>query len=231
MPIPSRSALPALMLAAILAAPAAAQERPRTIVVTGQGEVSAAPDMADIRAGVVTQDATADAALDADSAAMTKVMAALKRAGIVAADIQTSNFSVAPQYAPDRDTTGPRRITGYQVSNQVHVRVRDLTKLGTTLDALVRSGANHLGGIMFSIADPKPLAAQARREAVADAAAKAKTLADAAGVSLGPVLEIQESGGGAPRPIAFAAVRAESVPVAPGQTTVSVNVTLTYAIE
>jgi uncharacterized protein YggE len=119
------------------------------------------------------------------------------------------------------------------VSNQVTVLVDDLTRLGTTLDALVRAGANQLGGISFSFRDPKPLAEGARREAVEDAAAKARTLAAAAGVTLGPVLSIQEGGGGfpIPRPMMFEAAQARDVAIAPGESTVTVSVSMTYAIQ
>ena len=127
-------------------------------------------------------------------------------------------------------------ITGYQVSNQVSVTLDDLAKLGPALDALVRSGANQLGGVSFAIANPKPLAERARTAAVADAAAKAKTLAAAAGVTLGPLLSIEE--GSAVRPVPMFALQRAAVaaapappPIAIGEETVSVNVSLTYAIQ
>ena len=212
----------------------------RMIVVSGEGEVSAAPDQAHVSAGVVSQAATAADALAANSTAMKRVFDALHTAGIADAKIQTANFSVSPQFAPYRPNEPQpesQRIIGYQVSNQVAVTVDDLAKLGSTLDALVKSGANSLGGVSFTIANPKPLQERARRAAVDDAVAKAKTLAAAAGVTLGPVLSIQEGGGGivSPRPLAFAAVRtlaaAAPPPISEGESEVSVNVTMTYAIQ
>src|SRR5262249_55494527 len=138
-----------------------------------------------------------------------------KMAGIPDNKIQTSNFSVQPEYGiPSPTNPQPRNITGYQVSNQVTVTVDDLSKLGATLDALVKSGANQLGGIAFTIANPKPLAERARALAVADGAAKARTLAMAAGVTLGPVQAIQEGGAVRPVPI-FAAQRALAAPAPP----------------
>jgi uncharacterized protein YggE len=142
---------------------------------------------------------------------------------------------VQPQYPPYRpDNPEPQRIAGYQVSNQVNAIVDDLTKLGPTLDALVRSGANQLGGISFAIANPKPLAEKARADAVADAMAKARTLAQAAGVTLGALISIQEGSVSRPVPV-FAMARAVAAPapppVAEGEETVSVNVTMTYAIQ
>ena len=155
-------------------------------------------------------------------------------AGIPDNRMQTSNFSVQPQYPPFRpDNQEPQRIIGYQVSNTVTVVVDDLTKVGPTLDALVRSGANQLGGIQFTIADPKPLAERARTLAVVDGAAKARTLATAAGVTLGPLMSIQESSNVRPIPV-FAMARAvaqESTPIAEGEERVGVNVTMTYAIQ
>ena len=210
---------------------------PRTVSVSGEGEERGKPDSARLSAGVITQAPNAAAALTANTAAMNRVFTALKMIGIADNKIQTSNFSVQPQYAPFRpDAPEPRNtITGYQVSNQVSVTLDDLDKLGPALDALVRSGANQLGGVSFAIANPKPLAERARTAAVADAAAKAKTLAAAAGVSLGPLLSIQEGSAVQPVPV-FALQRAAVAapappPVAIGEETVSVNVTLIYAIQ
>ena len=236
---PSSSAawflLGALTLLAL--APAHAAENPlfaRTITVSGEAEVSGKPDTARLSAGVLSQAPTAAAALTANTTAMNRVFATLKMAGIPDNKIQTSNFSVQPQYPPFRpDAPEPRNIIGYQVSNQVSVTVDDLTKVGPALDALVRSGANQVGEISFSIANPKPLAERARSLAVADAIAKARTLAMAAGVNLGPLLSIQE--GSAIRPVpmfARAALAAAPAPppIAAGEESVSVNVTMTYGI-
>lgn len=207
---------------------------PRTITVSGDAEVASKPDQARLSAGVVTQADTAAAALTANSTAMNRVFAALRAAGIPENRMQTSNFSVQPQYPPFRpDNQEPQRIIGYQVSNTVTVVVDDLTKVGPTLDALVRSGANQLGGIQFTIADPKPLAERARTLAVVDGAAKARTLATAAGVTLGPLMSIQETSSVRPIPV-FAmarAVAAEATPIAEGEERVGVNVTMTYAIQ
>ncbi len=228
----------ALLAAAAVFQPAMAAEGRfpmRAIVVTGEGDVSAKPDQARLSAGVVTQAQTAAAAMSANTAGMNRVFAALKAAGIPDNKIQTSNFSVEPQYPPFRqDQPQPRAITGYQVSNQVNVVLDDVSKLGAALDALVKSGANQLGGVSFSIANTKPLAERARALAVADAAAKAKTLAAAAGVTLGPLISIEE--GNIVRPLAPFAARAAlaapaPAPVAIGEENVTVNVTMTYAIQ
>ena len=218
------------------AARAAAAEPPtRLIVVTGEGEAAAKPDQARLSAGVVSQAQTAEAALADNSTAMTRVIATLKTAGIPDNKIQTSNFSVQPQYAiPSASNPTPRAIVSYNVSNQVTVTIDDLSKLGPALDALVKSGANQLGGIAFMIANPKPLADRARAAAVADGASKARTLAQAAGVTLGPLQSIQEGVSSRPVPV-FAAQRALAAapapPVAEGEQTIMINVTLTYAIQ
>ena len=206
----------------------------RTITVSGDAEIASKPDQARLSAGVVSQADTAAAALTANSTAMNRVFVALRAAGIPENRMQTSNFSVQPQYPPFRpDNPEPQRIIGYQVSNTVTVVVDDLTKVGPTLDALVRSGANQLGGIQFTIADPKPLAERARTLAVVDGAAKARTLATAAGVNLGPLMSIQETSSVRPIPV-FAMARAvaqEATPIAEGEERVGVNVTMTYAIQ
>ena len=155
----------ALMAGAAFSSAQAAEAMmaPRTITVSGDAEIASKPDQARMSAGVVSQAETAAAALTANSTAMNRVFAALRMAGIPENRMQTSNFSVQPQYAPYREENPePQRIIGYQVSNNVTVVVDDLTKVGPTLDALVRSGANQLGGIQFTIADPKPLAERAR---------------------------------------------------------------------
>ncbi|MGN6515335.1 MAG: SIMPL domain-containing protein [Rhizomicrobium sp.] len=206
----------------------------RVLTVSGEGEVRAAPDEALLSAGVVTNARTAAAALSDNSRAMNEVFATLKRAGIADKDMQTSNFSVQPQYATDKNGNTLQDITGYQVSNTVNVRVDDLAKVGPTLDALVSSGANSIGDISFTIKNPKPLMAQARAEAVADAVARAQTLARAAGVALGPITAITESGYSAPpRPMYRMATMAAApapTPIAGGEESVTANVSITWAI-
>jgi uncharacterized protein YggE len=210
---------------------------PRLITVSGQGESSAVPDQAELTAGVVTQGATAAEALAANSRAMTNVFDALKKAGIAEKSIQTSNFSVSPQYTPYKpDSTEPPRIVGYQVSNNVTVKVSDLKKLGPDLDALVSSGANQVSGVSFSIADTKSLMEDARAKAVKDAMAHAETYAKAAGVDLGRVMSISEGGGQAPQPVFLAMAReapmaAPPPPMAEGEQTIEADVTMMFEIK
>jgi uncharacterized protein YggE len=226
-------ALALLILAATPAA--AAEEAPRRLVVNGTGEASARPDIAVISAGVVVQADTASVALADNTRAMNAMFEQLRAAGLPPEDVQTSQFSVMPLYESrrvDPETIEPPRIVGYQVSNQVTARVRDLERLGAILDALVRAGANSIDGPSFDIADPEQLLNPARDAAVADALAKAERYAAAARVKLGEIISIEEGGFYAPpRPMMRAEAMAADVPIAPGQTELSASVTITFAIE
>lgn len=231
-----------LVLAAFLAlgatqpAPVAAAEDPveRSITVQGTGSVLAKPDTAEVLAGVVTMAEAASKALAANNAAAAKLFKVLAGFGVAQADIQTRSFSVSPQY--DRRETGrlSRRIVGYRVVNQLSVMVRDLSRLGRLLDALVGDGANSLGGVRFSIEEPAPFGDRARKEAMADARRKAELYAAAAGVKVGRVLRIAELDIRTPQPgllRATTAANMAAVPVAPGEHEVSATVTVTYGIE
>jgi uncharacterized protein YggE len=213
--------------------PAAAQTLPpRIITMAGHGEVRATPDTAMLSAGVSTQGATAAAALAANNGRMQAVLAALKKQGVPDKDVQTANFSVSPQYA-NASGEAPR-ITGYQANNQVEVRLEDVGKLGTALDAVVTAGANQMNGVNFSIRNDADLLAQARAAAVTEARLKAETFAKAAGVSLGSILSISEAANEGPRPM----YRMESVmvtgsrmAVAQGEQSVGADVTIVWEIK
>jgi uncharacterized protein YggE len=233
----------ALALAALAGASAwasASEPSPR-ILVSGQGSAEIAPDMAVLQLIVTREADTARAALDANSAAMAQVIKALRGEGIAERDIQTDNFSIQPKYVyPPQTSQGehqPPRIVGYTVRNGLAVRVRDLGKLGAIMDQSVTLGVNEGGNILFTNDDPSAVIDQARASAVKDAMARAKTLAAAAGVRLGKVLEISEqSYTPAPAPMMraemmMAAPAADAVPVAAGESSYEVTVSLTYAIE
>jgi uncharacterized protein YggE len=210
---------------------AAAQEQQHIITMSGHGETHGQPDIAMLSAGVSVDAPTAAAALADANKDMQAILAALKKLGVADKDIQTRNFSVQPQYA-NGNGQAPH-VTGYQVSNQVEVRLAEIGRLGPALDALVAAGANQTNGVNFSIHDPAALLAQARAQAVADARAKAETFAKAAGVALGSILSIAENGNGGPRPMVFAApmMKAASVPVALGEEAVSADVTIAWEIK
>jgi len=217
--------------AMLLAAPALAQTVPPPAVsVTGEATVSVAPDQAHIDAGVTSDAKTAREASEANNAAMSKVLLALKGAGIEEKDYQTSRLSLQPQYSQNR--TGPSPITGYRASNRVTVRVRDVARVANLIDVLVGAGANDLGGINFTVSQPSRHLDEAREKAVADARRKAEIYARAAGVTLGEPLGISEEG--APAPLfrgKMAAPMAAGAPVAQGEETLSVTVSVSWAIK
>jgi uncharacterized protein len=221
-----------LALVALLAIPAWAD--PRTISTSGHGEIRAVPDMAEVRAGVTITAPTAAQALAANSSRMQSVFAALRKMSVPEKDIQTTNFYISPQYTNGEGNTA-RRLTGYQVSNDVTVRLEDIGKVGSALDALVAAGANQMNGISFSIQNPAPVLERARTEAIADARTRAETYAKAAGVSLGTILSISDSGGEAPRPVmyrmaAMAAPPAPPPPISAGEQTISADVAMVWEI-
>ena len=210
------------------------------ILVSGQGSTDIGADMAVLTLTVTRDAETARAALDANSAAMSDVLAAMRSEGIKDRDLQTSGFSIQPRYfyPPNKPSTNhePPQIVGYTVRNSLTVRIRDISALGEILDTSVTLGVNEGGNIMFTNDDPSDAVDQARVRAVKDAMGKAKTLADAAGVKLGKVLQISEnsySPGPAPmmRAEMMANRAADAVPVAAGESSYQVTVSMSYAIE
>lgn len=228
----------AVMALAGCAAPSASAadpaEAPRTITVTGEGRANAAPDMAVISIGVQSEAATAAAALRQNSADMTATIDKLKKLGVADRDIQTSGLSVNPRYNYEKNRSKPE-VIGFTASNSVTVRLRDLSSAGEVLDQAVQSGANSLGGVSFAFSEPKPLYDEARRDAVADAKAKATLLTDAADVRLGKLLYIQEGYAASPQPKMYAArmemADSAAVPMEAGESSVSVSVSMVYEIE
>jgi uncharacterized protein YggE len=205
---------------------------PAAISVTGEAQISVAPDQAQIDGGVTSEAKTAREASDTNNAAMGKVLLALKGAGIEEKDYQTSRLSLQPQYPPNRGP-GAGAISGYRASNHVTVRLRDVTKVASVIDLLVGAGANEIGGINFVVSQPSKILDEAREKAIADARRKAEIYAKAAGVTLGEPLGISEEGGAGP-PVfrsKMAAPMAASAPVAQGEETLSVSVTVSWAIK
>jgi uncharacterized protein YggE len=214
-------------------APLAARADVRTITVGGQGTVSGAPDRAMLSAGVTTLAPTAAQALAANARKMTGVFDALKKLGVPERSIQTSNFSVQPQYA-NASTGAPERITGYLVSNQVNVTLDDVKQLGAALDALVASGANQINSVSFAIKNADALENKAREAAIADARNRAETYAKAAGAGIGAVQSINETGNSAPMPMFSAKamfVADAATPTAAGELSVTANVSVTFELK
>lgn len=230
---------PALILAAA-ADPVAAQTAPAilpdaTILdISAEGHSARVPDVATIRAGVVTQGRTAAAALSDNAARMTRVLAALKTAGVAARDIRTADVSLSPQY---RYAEGqPPAVTGYQASNGVSVRFRAVAKAGAILDALVAEGANQIDGPILSLDRPDAALDEARVAAVNAARARAELYARAAGLSVARIVSIAEGGAtdgtAPPPPIAFARLKAaDATPLAAGETELSVTLSVRFLLK
>jgi len=227
-----------ILIAALGSMPALAEEAKRLLVLNGHGEVKLAPDMAVVDFGVESQGPTAKAALDANTKNMAGLMAVLKSSGIDDRDIQTSNFTVQPRY-DDKPNVNPPKIVGYVVSNSVSAAVRKLDDLGGLLDRAVSAGSNQISNIGFTVASPASAQDEARRAAVKDARRKADLLTDAAGVTLGAVQSMSESGGNFVAPMAKVmrmqvgaamADAASPVPVAQGQVSVSADVNMVWEI-
>ena len=208
------------------------QALPRTISVTGNGSATSPPDMATINTGVVTQGKNAADAMKANNEIMAKLMAALKAQKIPAKDIQTSDFSVSPQYARDDRGRTQQEIVGYRVSNQVRVVIRNLPELGKVLDTLVSTGSNRVSGISFGITDSDGILNEARNNAIADARSKAKLYAQALGIKVGKVVSVSESSVIAPRPQFFAraAMADSAVPIASGEQELTATIDVVFAI-
>ena len=205
--------------------------RVSTVTVAGSGTVSATPDQADITTGVVTQASTAVQALAANSQAMERLLQSLANLGIGPRDIQTTNISVSPQRRAPKEGQLPE-ITGYEVTNQVRVKVRDLARLGQALDRQVSEGANLVYGIHFGLREPAPLLDEARKRAMADARRKADLYAAEAGLKVGRVLSVQEAGVISPRPEPTPRVTmSAAAPVAPGEQEIQAAVTVTFTLQ
>ena len=236
----TRHLLP-LALAASIAFPAMAGAAdslpPPRIVVTGEGEATTPPDLALLSLSVMREAKTARAALDANNDAMAAVIAAMKAAGIKDRDLQTAGIQINPRYNYTNKPDGSQEaeLVAYQVTNTLAVRVRDIDKTGEILDKAVSLGVNQGGGISFTNDNPAATVTEARKKAVADAVAKAKTLAEAAGVSLGRVLEINDQNI-RPMPMAINAKAFDSaaggaVPTQAGENAYNVQVTVTFELK
>ena len=218
----------------------AAEEPAARIIVSGEGEATATPDMAVISLTVLSEADTARAALDDNNKAMAEVLASMKAAGIADKDLQTAGFSIQPRYIyPDQSKSEPEqpKIVGYSVINTLSMRIRDLSKLGEIVDQAVTLGVNQGGDITFVKDDTSALLEEARKKAMENAIAKAKTLTAAAGVATGRILEISEQSF-QPQPIpmmraemAMAKGAADAVPVAAGENAYRVNVNVTFEIK
>jgi uncharacterized protein len=201
------------------------------VIVIGEGSVNVPPDYAQIRSGVTTTAKTVKEANDANTKLMTAITTALLDSGIAQKDIQTSRFSVQPVYTSQAPSAEPK-FSGYRVSNQVDLTIRQMSKIGEILDRLVNVGATDIGNIAFLVSDPSKALDQAREAAVTDARRKAELYARAAGVSLGRVAWVTESLGFEP-PLPLNGPRAslaKTVPIEQGEDTLRTRVTVGFDI-
>ena len=229
-------------MAASAALPASAADEPTPrIIVSGEGEAAAAPDMALVSLTVLRDGDTARAALDANNKAMADVLAAMKAFGIAGKDLQTSGFSIQPRYVypdPNKGENFEPKITGYSVYNTLGVRVRDLARVGEVLDQSVTLGVNQGGNITFVKDDTSAVVEEARKKAVENAITKAKTITSTAGIGIGRVLEMSEQTfqqGPVPMMQADMAMMksagAPAVPVAAGENSYRVTVNVTFELK
>lgn len=202
--------------------------------VSATADASRAPDVATLSTGVVSQAADANAAMRDNAVQMDKVMAALRAAGIAARDIQTSGINLNPQYKYVENA--PPAIVGYQASNTVNVKVRELARLGKVLDTLVAQGANQINGPSFEIDKPDAAIEEARLAAIKKAQAQAQTYAKALDMRVLRIVSISEGGANQPRPMPMLRMMAAAAPmekdtaIAPGESTVSVSVEMVFEL-
>lgn len=203
-----------------------------TISFSGEGKITATPDIALITAGVLTENTDSKAAQDANSLKTKSITDYLKVQGIDQKDIQTSNYNISPQYDY---TNGKSTISGYQVSENFQIKVRDLTKVSTILSGLVKAGANQVSNLGLQIENPDAIKAEARQKAIDDAKQKAQEVQGQVGIKLGRIVNFSENSGGAtPIPFAYGAGMGgggSSPAIEPGQNEITVDVTLTYQIK
>jgi uncharacterized protein YggE len=195
------------------------------ITVLGTGSTNITPDRASFAFGTVSQAATANAALAASSQSVARVIAALKRAGVAQADIQTSDLSLSP-----RMNDNGNEIVGYTASNTVTATIRKLGDAGDVVDAAVGAGANQVYGPNLLASDQDAAYRNALKAAVAEARTKAETLATASNSTLGKITAIVEGGGSVPMPMELGAAKDSSVPIEPGTQKIEATVSVTFAL-
>lgn len=207
-------------------------EELRQLMVTGEATMDVAPDQAVISLGVRAQDKEASAAMTQVSTRMGEVMAALGQAGIAPEDMQTDHISLNPVWSQiELDGMEQNAITGFEASNGLTVRLEDIDTMGGVLDDVLRAGANEFRGLSFSYSEAEQAADLLRTQAVEDAFRKARQLAEASGMALGPVRELRDGDANQGVPMmAMEMARGKGVPVAPGSVTLSHRVSVTFDI-
>lgn len=205
-----------------------------TITIDGEGKVTSKPTLAQVNLGLYSEGADVPTVQADNSRKVDAMIAGLKDLGIAEADLQTSNYSIAPKY-DYKD--GTQRVIGYTVNQSLEAKVRDLSKVGSVLARVAQLGANQVNGVVFTIDDPTVLTQEARRKALEDARAKAHELAGALGVELVRVVTFTEAGAVPPTPMLYRteslsanAVAAPAPDIQPGSLDVVSHVSVTYQI-
>ena len=230
----SLSGTPMTANAQSVAEPGTASPQGTLLSVSAEASAHRVPDVATLSTGVVTQAADANAAMRTNAQQMDKVMAAIRAAGIAERDVQTSGINLNPQYKYVENA--PPSIVGYQASNTVNVKVRDLSKLGKVLDAFVEQGANQINGPSFEVDKPDEAYDEARVAAIRKAQARAQTYADALVLKVRRIISIGEGGASFPRPMpmlramAADAGFAKETAISPGESTLSVNIEVVFEL-
>ncbi|KAF0186213.1 MAG: hypothetical protein FD163_881 [Hyphomonadaceae bacterium] len=212
-----------------------AQPSPSILNINTTADLKQAPDIAMVSAGVVTQHRSARNAMADNATKMSAAFAALRAAGIAERDLQTAGINLSPQYVYEENK--PPRLTGYQVTNTVNVKIRDMTKIGPVLDALVAQGINQISGPNFQIEDSDAALDRAREEAMRKAMRRGELYARGAGMRIKRVVSINESGGYQPQPqpmvmmSRMAADVAQQTPVASGEVTMSIQLSVQFELE
>ncbi|GAB2900000.1 SIMPL domain-containing protein [Microbulbifer echini] len=210
-------------------------ERGTLVSIAAEGEARQTPDVANLSVGVVTEAEDSKKAMRNNAAQMESLLKAIKKAGIAKKDIQTSGVSLSPRYHYQKNQKP--QIVGYTARNTVSIKVRKLDELGGVLDDLTTAGANQINGPSFEIGEPGPVKAEAREKALLDAQERATIYAKALGMKVRRIVSISEQGsGGIPRPMMLrgqmeSMKESASTPIAPGETTLSVNLDLVFELE
>lgn len=208
-----------------------------TLVVSGSGTTSVSPDQAKVVLAIVSNDQLLTTAQNENTQTTRKVIEALMAAGVPTGDVETSNFAVWPQYSnPDKNGSNkPPTIVGYQVRCELTVTVKNLPQLGKILDTALKAGANEIITITYEKADTSKATEKALAIACRDAMSKARAIAGALGMRLGPIVQINEGGAedGSPRPLSsgFKSIGAGDIPVQPGNLEIRSDVTITFEIK
>ena len=202
------------------------------VSVSGEGSAFAVPDLAVVTLGATANAETPKDAMDQTSQITAAILERLAGFSIAPRDVQTAELSLNPVWSDRIEPQGRPRISGYEASNRITVRIRALDQIGAVLDAILMDGANRLDGLSFTVSDPEPLLNEARRAAVLDARNKAALFADAASVELGALVSLSDTGLSSPRPemMRMATVSDAGVPVAQGETEVRAAVVMVYQI-